>query len=145
MKRLTLASTSVKDFVSGAVRSGDAEQFAMQLVCPAGLLRLAATYKEGWVKYGKTNYTNGMPIDDILNHSLLHIYKYIQGDRTEDHLSHAAWGLFSAMHFEDLCLHHEGIKSLELKDKDYLNAQIQPRRNRKGNVTRSPRSRRQPK
>jgi len=29
------------------------------------------------------------------------MYLWLQGDRTEDHLAHAAWNIFALMHFEE--------------------------------------------
>lgn len=65
-----------------------------------GILAVAAAYKEGEIKYCKFNCELGFPIDDLLNHCLLHIYKFFKGDTTEDQLGHAGWGLFMAMHSE---------------------------------------------
>jgi hypothetical protein len=42
-----------------------------------------------------------MPASDLLNHLLRHVDLYRSGDRDEDHLAHAAWGLFALMHFEE--------------------------------------------
>lgn len=43
-----------------------------------------------------------MPVHDILNHAIAHLYQYLSGDRTEDHLAHAAWNCFAAMHSEEV-------------------------------------------
>lgn len=91
----------VTKFPSGAVRSTDANKYAYHLISPIGLRRLAETYREGSVKYGDLNCEMGMPISDLLNHVLKHIYDYLGGSRSEDDLSHAAWGLIMAMHSEE--------------------------------------------
>lgn len=88
-------------FPSGAVRSTDANKYAYHLISPIGLRRLAETYRKGSVKYGDLNCEMGMPISDLLNHVLKHIYDYLGGSRAEDDLSHAAWGLIMAMHSEE--------------------------------------------
>lgn len=46
-----------------------------------------------------------MDIATLLNHALRHIYKYLSGDRTEDHLGHASWNLLGACHSEELWPH----------------------------------------
>lgn len=94
--------SGVTRFPSGAVRSGEASGVRYDLISPIGLRRLAETYKEGSVKYGDHNWQKGLPVSDILNHTIRHVYLYLGGDRSEDHLAHAAWGLFAAMHFEEL-------------------------------------------
>lgn len=88
-------------FETGAVRSGDANTVMYQLISPIGLRRLAETMKEGFDKYGAYNWERGMPIGDILNHGIRHLFLYLEGDRSEDHLAHAAWNLFAAMHMEE--------------------------------------------
>ena len=96
-----------------AVRSGDADGCAFHLISPIALLRLATTYREGSNKYGDYNWTKGFPPGECLNHALRHIFYYLAGDRSEDHLAHAAWNLFTVMHFEqtnpELKLHQYGL------------------------------------
>lgn len=89
------------EFSTGAVRSADATGVRYDLITPIGLRRVAETYKEGYDKYGAFNWEKGMPINDILNHGIRHIYEYLSGDRSEDHLAHAAWNLLAAMHMEE--------------------------------------------
>jgi hypothetical protein len=92
-------------FSTGAVRSSDAEATRYDLISPIGLEAVARTCAEGAAKYGDWNWEAGMPASDLLNHALRHIYKYLAGDRSEDHLPHAAWGLLAAIHSEALWPH----------------------------------------
>lgn len=89
-------------FSTGAVRSSDAEATRYDLISPIGLEAVARTCAEGAAKYSDYNWEAGMPVGDLLNHALRHIYKYLGGDRSEDHLPHAAWGLLAAIHSEAL-------------------------------------------
>ena len=89
-------------FTTGAVRSSDAEATRYDLISPIGLEAVARTCAEGAAKYSDFNWERGMPVGDLLNHALRHIYKYLGGDRSEDHLPHAAWGLLAAIHSEAL-------------------------------------------
>ena len=41
-----------------------------------------------------------MPFSTTLNHVIAHINEYLTGDKSEDHMAHAAWGLFVIMHLE---------------------------------------------
>jgi hypothetical protein len=43
-------------------------------------------YGDSWKKGGETF------LRDCLNHALWHLMKYMEGDRTENHLSKVAWG-----------------------------------------------------
>jgi len=90
------------EFETGAVRSGDAQSERYDLISPIGMRRLAATCHEGAQKYSDFNWERGMPVHDLLNHGLRHLNLYLSGDRSEDHLAHAAWNCFAAMHSEEL-------------------------------------------
>jgi hypothetical protein len=59
------------------------------------------TMSEGAAKYGEHNWQKGFPVNDILNHALAHVFKYLSGDRAEDHLGHAAANLLMAIHTEE--------------------------------------------
>jgi len=87
-----------REYDTGAVRSADCEQTRYDLITPIGLRRLAETYAEGAAKFGQFNWENGMPVTDLLNHAIAHVYKFLGGDRSEDHLAHAAWNLLGAIH-----------------------------------------------
>lgn len=91
-----------REYDTGAVRSADCEQTRYDLISPIGLERLARTYAEGAEKFGAFNWENGMPVNDLLNHAIAHIYKFLGGDRGEDHLAHAAWNLLGAIHSIEL-------------------------------------------
>ena len=86
------------EYDTGAVRSADCDHVRYDLISPIGLASLARTYAEGAEKFGACNWENGMPVTDLLNHALAHIYKFLGGDRSEDHLGHAAWNLVGAIH-----------------------------------------------
>jgi hypothetical protein len=63
-----------------------------------GLKEVARTYREGEIKYGKYNWEQGMDILDLQDHSIDHIFRYMNGDRKENHLGHAAWGDLASIH-----------------------------------------------
>lgn len=85
-------------FGTGAVRSTDRKDERYDLISPIGLRALARTCAEGDEKFGEFNWENGMPVPDLLNHGIAHIYAFLSGDRSEDHLGHAAWNIFAAIH-----------------------------------------------
>lgn len=94
-----------REFDTGARRSRDADGTRYDLISPIALEAVAATYAEGSAKYGDHNWERGMPVHDLLNHALRHIFKYLSGDLSEPHLPHAAWGLLAAIHSEALWPH----------------------------------------
>lgn len=89
-------------YQTGAVRSGDAETEAWELLSPIGLRRAAEASAEGERKYGPYNWEQGMSCRVLLRHALRHIYLFLLGDRGEDHLAHAAWNLLGACHSQEL-------------------------------------------
>ncbi|MFM2094098.1 MAG: hypothetical protein RIS70_1222 [Planctomycetota bacterium] len=89
-------------FPTGAVRSADANDVRFDLITPVGLRRLAETCAEGAAKYGDFNWQKGIPASQMLNHAIRHIYLWIEGDDSEDHLAHAAWNILGVCHFEEV-------------------------------------------
>ena len=87
-------------FASGAVRSADRATVRYDLISPIGLAAWAAACAEGAQKYGDYNWERGMPTAELLNHAVAHIYAYLSGDRSEDHLGHALWNVGGAIHAE---------------------------------------------
>lgn len=51
------------------------------------LFAMAAVLHEGAVKYGDNNWRL-IPLEDHLNHLIMHAYAYLAGDRSDEHLSH---------------------------------------------------------
>ena len=117
--RLTAGSSSTQDlpagvpskkhvegskvkYSTGSQRSSDAEAYRYDLISPIGLKAVARTCAEGAEKYGEFNWEKGQPVPDILNHAIKHIYEFLSGDRSEDHLGHAAWNLMAAIHTLEL-------------------------------------------
>jgi len=93
-----MANEARHHFDTGAVRSADVDEERWDLISPIGLQALARTYAEGARKFGAANWENGMPVTDLLNHGIAHIFKFLAGDRAEDHLAHAAWNILGAIH-----------------------------------------------
>ena len=92
---------SLKKFTTGAVRGKDADNVRFDLITPIGLRRLAETCHVGAQRYGDHNWLRGIPSSEMLNHAIRHIYLWLEGDREEDHLAHAAWNILGVCHFEE--------------------------------------------
>ncbi len=88
-------------YPSGAKRSSDAETVRYDLITPIGMRRLAEACAEGAEKYGDRNWEKGIPASRMINHALRHVYLWLDGDESEDHLAHAAWNLLGVCHFEE--------------------------------------------
>jgi hypothetical protein len=95
---MTEDPANCKAFATGAVRSKDADGVRYDLISPVALEAIAETYAEGAAKYGDNNWQKGMPVSDLLNHAIRHVYLFLGGDRSEPHLAHATWNLMAAIH-----------------------------------------------
>lgn len=85
------------NYQTGAVRSNSAEDYRFDLIHPVIMFALGRTLHEGSQKYGSYNWEQGMPVSDLLNHGLQHIFKYLAGQRDEPHLEHALWNIGAAI------------------------------------------------
>lgn len=69
-----------------------ASPYAFELLPPSALLAAAEVARQGADKYGETigdrNYTK-IPYESHLNHAIAHVYAYLAGDRSDEHLAHA--------------------------------------------------------
>lgn len=94
-----MEKTRTRTFDTGSKRTTDADETRYDLISEIGLERLSKTYARGASKYTDHNWRKGQPFSVVLNHVLSHINQYKQGDASEDHLAHAAWGLFALLEF----------------------------------------------
>lgn len=69
--------------------------YRVDLIPPLALLDVAAILEHGARKYGENNW-RGIPVNDHLNHALVHIFAHLSGDTQDNHLGHAACRLLMA-------------------------------------------------
>lgn len=69
---------------------------AFDLLDPDAMFALARVLQEGRRKGRTTEGWKSLPVEDHLNHALMHIFGFMQGDRQEDHLQHAFCRLMMA-------------------------------------------------
>ena len=69
------------------------------------ILRIGGIFIEG-LRYGKDNWKKGVNDkeyqEERLEHAMLHLIKWKEGDRTEDHLAKVAWFCVTQMELERL-------------------------------------------
>ena len=86
---------------SGSTRSADVPlELRIDLVPWEGLERLALRYGVGAKQHGDRNWERGQPAEVVIAHLVRHLWLWMGGDRGDDHLAAAAWGLFCLMHHE---------------------------------------------
>ena len=94
---------------TGAVRSklyakehGDAFPPRYDLIHPDFLRRLAETMGEGQAKgYPPHNWMRGFEDTVYFQHAMNHLELWRMGDKTEDHLAHAAFNIMGLMFIQD--------------------------------------------
>ena len=65
------------------------------LIPACGMSRVAQAMGRGAERYGEENW-HGLTVSNCLNHAIRHIFMHIAGDKSEDHLGHAAANLLMA-------------------------------------------------
>ncbi len=65
-----------------------ATPYRFDLIDAPALFEMAKVLHNGAQKYGENNW-RGIPVEGQLNHVLQHVYAYLAGDTSDDHLSHA--------------------------------------------------------
>lgn len=93
-------SDEQETFPTGAKRSSLRARY--DLLTPIGLRRVAEAAADGVERYEPYNCERGLGVLVYLNHAIAHIYAHLGGDRSEDHLGHAAWNLLFACHSEEV-------------------------------------------
>lgn len=74
-------------YESGAKESHAPYSFTS--IDPLALLQVAQIQRGGDDKYGKDNWRL-LPVETHINHALSHLFGYLAGDSSDDHLGHAA-------------------------------------------------------
>ena len=87
-----------EEFGTGSLRDTREGKGRYDLISPIGLHRLAQHYENGAKKYGDRNWEKGQPVSRYIDSGIRHFFKYLAGERDEDHLSAAAWNAFGAVH-----------------------------------------------
>lgn len=86
---------------NGASRSTDSGKGRFDLISVHAIMRVAKHYENGAKKYKDRNWEAGMSMSRYISSALRHLFKYIGGDRSEDHLAAAAWNVFAMMDHEE--------------------------------------------
>lgn len=98
---ITKDSGQRRDFETGARRDVRAGKGRYDLMSPVAMRRECQLLERGADKYGDRNWEKGMPVSTFLDSAIRHIFNYLDGEATEDHLAAARWNLGCAMHMEE--------------------------------------------
>lgn len=98
---ITKDSGKRQEFASGAVRDTVEGKPRYSLIPVKALRRWADLMARGAEKYGERNWELGMPTSRYLDSGMRHLFSYLEGDRTEDHLSAVLFNVGAMIHFEN--------------------------------------------
>ncbi len=88
-------------FETGAQRDTQEGKGRYDLLSHHAARRKALVYEKGAVKYEARNWEKGMQISRMFSSTLRHLFQYMAGDRTEDHLGQAGFGVDGMIHIEE--------------------------------------------
>lgn len=91
-----------KHYDTGAVRDVPYDKGRYDLISPYALKRLAVHYERGSSKYEERNWEKGIPASGCFSSAVRHLFRWLKGDRGEDHLAAAVWNIMCIMHFEEV-------------------------------------------
>lgn len=89
-----------EQFRGGGLREPSSGKGRFDLISPVMLVRLAQHYENGAVKYEKRNWEKGLPMSRCFDSCIRHLYRWLEGDASEDHLAAAIWNISALMHYE---------------------------------------------
>lgn len=73
--------------------------YRMDLMPPKATLEVSKVLAEGAKKYAKNNWKL-IPVEDHLNHAIVHAYAYLAGDASDEHLAHFACRALMALEMQ---------------------------------------------
>lgn len=91
-----------QNFETGSVRDTQEGKGRYDLLSPIALRRLAIHFENGARKYNDRNWEKGQPLTRFFDSAIRHLYSWLEGDRSEDHLSAALWNVGAMIHVEEM-------------------------------------------
>lgn len=79
------------NFDTGAVRDASVGKGVPSNISPKALRRIAKRFEDGAAKYSQFNCYKGIPINRYIDSLYRHLWSYIEGDTSEDHLGAIGW------------------------------------------------------
>jgi hypothetical protein len=94
-----------ESFSTGAVRDTEEGKPRIDLLfkyipMPC-LMRITQHYVNGAKKYGDHNWQKGIPASRCISSAFRHLYQYLTGDRSEDHLSAVVFNVICILYWEE--------------------------------------------
>jgi len=90
-----------QEFKTGAVRDLQTGKGRYDLLPTRAIRRLAEHYENGAVKYGDNNWLKGIPLQRMMDSAMRHLFKALEGQTDEDHLTAAAWNILGIIELQE--------------------------------------------
>ncbi len=120
-KKVTLPDSGKRsEFDTGAVRDA-MEGKGMPSLLPIDALRAASKrFEDGANKYGRDNWTKGIPLSRYIDSLYRHLWQFIEGDESEDHAGAIVWNAMCLVQTEEWIKNGKLPKSLDdIRKREY--------------------------
>ena len=101
-----------QEFTTGAQRDTQEGKGRFDLLPVHAITRLAQHFENGAKKYNDNNWRKGIPLNRYLDSACRHLFKFMDGERDEDHAIAAAWNILCLIETEYMI--NQGILPKEL-------------------------------
>ena len=78
-------------FNTGAVRDASSGKGIPSAIPSRALMRLARRFEDGAAKYNRDNWKQGIPLSRYVDSLYRHLWAFMEGDDSEDHLGAVIW------------------------------------------------------
>ena len=95
-------SNEKTDFETGSRRDTQTGKGRPDLIPPFIVRRDSRHYENGAIKYAARNWELGQPSSQYYASAQRHLWAYIEGDRSEDHLAAIRWNVGGLMYNEEM-------------------------------------------
>ena len=113
-----------EEFSTGSVRDTRVGKGRFDLIPAYALKRVALHFEHGGMKYNSRNWERGQYLSRYLDSSIRHLYSYLGGDRSEDHMAAVAWNALAYMETEKRI--ECGVLPKELDDVSEIERNLEP-------------------
>tara|TARA_B100001093_G_scaffold252714_1_gene241846 strand:- start:419 stop:814 length:396 start_codon:yes stop_codon:yes gene_type:complete len=120
-KKVTLPDSGKRsEFDTGAVRDA-MEGKGMPSLLPIAALRAASKrFEDGANKYGRDNWTKGIPLSRYIDSLYRHLWQFMEGDESEDHAGAIVWNAMCLVQTEEWIKNGKLPKSLDdIRKREY--------------------------
>jgi len=120
-EKVTLPDSGKRsEFDTGAVRDA-MEGKGMPSLLPIAALRAASKrFEDGANKYGRDNWTKGIPLSRYIDSLYRHLWQFIEGDESEDHAGAIVWNAMCLVQTEEWIKNGKLPKSLDdIRKREY--------------------------